>query len=221
MQGMHRLGITLLAMLAATSVEAASRIAESGRYICADGGSLIFDRRGYGPVLLRDGRQVRLVQRWVFNGFRFVGEGMDLRGRGTEGAKTVTLRDGGGPEILCRAVPAGRSPGIVTGQLVAPAIAIPADGRVQVMLHSARSPGQLLGHVEILPSGRSWPLAYWLSYPAAVVDGQLTARVLDRAGRPLARTATPTSLPRRSDGRHASADLTLAPLRAASAPSSK
>lgn len=221
MHGMHGLGIALVSMLAATSAQAAARIAESGRYICADGGVLTFDRRGYGPVLLRDGRQVRLVQRWVFSGFRFVGDGLDLRGRGTEGEKTVTLREAGRPELLCRAVPAGRSPGVLTGELLAPGLSMPPGARVQVMLHSARTPQRLLGSAEIVPAGRRWPLAYWLAYPVAVVDGQLSARLLDRNGRRVAATPASAPLPRRSDGRHASADLTLRPVTTASAPSSK
>ena len=221
MPGMHGLVTALLATLVAVPAHAAARIAESGRYICADGSSLTFDRRGYGPVLLRDGRQVRLVQRWVFNGFRFVGEGLDLRGRGREGEKTVTLRQPGRPDLLCKAVPAGHSPGVVTGQLRAPAVSLPPGARLEVRLVSARSPQRLLARADITPGARRWPLAFWLAYPQQIIEGQLSARVLDRAGRALAATAAPQPLPRSKDGRHASAELTLVPLRAASAPSSK
>jgi len=226
MHGMHRLAILVLASLASVPAHAAARIAESGRYICADGSSLAFDRRGYGPVLLRDGGQIRLVQRWVFSGFRFVGEGLDLRGRGREGEKTLVLRQPGRIELLCRAVPAGQSPGVVTGQLLAPAVPLTAlpvtsGARLEVQLMSARSPQRRLARVEITPESGRWPLAYWLSYPPQIVEGRLSARLIDRAGRTVAATAAPRPLPKRSDGRHASADLTLVPLKAASAPSSK
>ena len=212
-------GLAMLPLLPAAPATAAARIAESGRYICADGSSLMFDRRGYGPVLLRDGTQQRLVQRWVFSGFRFVSDGLELRGRGREGEKTVTLSERGRPALLCNAVPAGRSPGIVTGQIMA-MTRLPAGALLDVLVHSARNPARAVASATIRPVNRGWPLAYWLAYPPSVADGRLTARLRDRAGRVIARTGAPVPLPRRADGRHATADLRLVPI-AASAPSSR
>jgi hypothetical protein len=193
-----------LALLPARA-DAAARIAESGRYICADGSSLRFDRRGYGPVLIRDGRQTRLSQRWVFSGFRFTAPGLVLRGRGREGEKTLLYARKGLPELSCNAVPAGTSPGILTGTLTG-RLTLPPGARIEIRLTSS---GRSTAATRLRPGRRTLPLDWWLAYPATTRSGSLSAVALTPRGHIIARTARPVPLPSAPPRRHATAVLEL------------
>ncbi len=201
-------------------LQAAARIAESGLYICADGTSVQFERRGYGPVLLRGGDEIHLRQRWVFSGFRFTsgfqGHSIDVRGRGRSGDKRLTLREAGRRQVECEAAPMGTTPGIVTGKVVAAEpIPIPAGARLIVQLRDiarADAPAPLLGERQISPVAAALPLAFLLRYPPASTappaTPSLSARILAADGRLVAVSDTVTPLPG-SSGRNTNAEIRL------------
>lgn len=195
----------IILMLAPARADAAARIAESGRYICTDGNDLRFDRRGYGPVLILDGREHRLAQRWVWSGFRFTAPGLAVRGRGREGEKTVTLSRSNRPDLLCNAVPAGTSPGVVTGSVTG-AVTIPQGARLTITLARPGSTTPIAS--TIIRPGRTLPLSWWLAYPTNASGAVLSATLRNAQGLLLARSAA-TPLPTAPPRRHAAATLVL------------
>lgn len=215
--------VPLLAVLLtgiATPAWSAARITESGRYICADGSSVHLDRRGYGPTLIRNGRESHLKNRWVLTGFRFTGDGVIVRGRGTGAAKTVTLTETGHPAVECAATPAGATPGIVTGIVTAQApITIPPGARLIVQLRdTARmdASAPLLGQAEITPDRHQLPLAFLLRHsPASVTPrsrAALSARLISATGKLLAVSDTFIPLPQPDRGRNRDAIISLRPV---------
>lgn len=213
--------LAMAALLGAGRVAAAARIAESGIYICADGTSLRFERRGYGPVLLRGDEEIHLRQRWVFSGFRFTsrfqGHSIDVRGRGRSGEKRLTLREDGKRAIECEAAPMGATPGIVTGRVVpAEPISIPAGARLIVQLRDVArvdAPATLLGERQISPVTIGLPLAFLVRYPPASVAPparpSLSARILAADRRIVAVSDRVTALPSSSTGRNINAEIRL------------
>jgi uncharacterized lipoprotein YbaY len=213
--------LPLAAVLGAAPLHAAARIAESGIYICADGTSVQFERRGYGPVLLRGDEEIHLRQRWVFSGFRFTsrfhGHSIDVRGRGRSGDKRLTLREAGKRDIECEAAPMGTTPGIVTGKVVAAEpISIPAGARLIVQLRDiarADAPAPLLGERQINSVTVAPPIAFLLRYPPASAAPparpSLSARILAADGRLVAISDTVTPLPTSGNGRNASVEIRL------------
>lgn len=211
------------AIIGCSPASAAARIAQSGRYICNDGSSVRFDRRGYGPTLIRDGREVHLRQRWVFFGFRFTGQGINLRGRGTQGEKTLTLTESSQPSIECAAAPAAATPGIVTGRLIAAdPVFVPPGARLLVQLHDVArtdAAAPLLGQLEIRPGRRQLPLAFILRYSVAgPTSPALSARLFTADGKLLASAVTSTPLPKPERGRNTDAEISL---RAVPSPSNR
>ncbi len=212
------LGLVLLAVPGVA--EAAARVAASGRYICADGSLAALSVRAYGPVLQRGGREVRLGQRWAFSGFRFTGEGLTLRGRGTEGAKTLRITQRGQPEVMCRAVPAVATPGVVTGVATySQRIALPPGVRLRVELRDvsrADAAAPLLAASEVLPAGNQVPLHWRLDYAAGKVTPgarlSLSARITDAAGQLLWVSDTFTPVPVGAGRQHAEAEIRLVPI---------
>lgn len=214
------------AFFSSSPVQAAARIAESGLYICTNGSSLRFDRRGYGPVLLRDGEEIHLRQRWVFSGFRYTsrfrGHTIDIRGRGRDGEKALTLREAGEPTIECEAAPMGLTPGVVTGEVIAAEpISIPAGAQLIVqLLDIARADAAapllatpLLAERRITGHSSALPLAFLLRYPASSANPlarpSLSARILAPNGRLVAISDTITPLPGSPTGRNMPAKISL------------
>lgn len=205
----------------ASPAQAAARIAESGLYICSNGSSVRFDRRGYGPVLLWDGEQIHLRQRWVFSGFRYTsrfrGHTIDIRGRGRDGEKALTIAEAGVPGVECEAAPMGLTPGIVTGEVVAAEpISIPAGFQLIVQLRDtarADAAAPLLGERRIIGHSGALPITFLLRYPPSSANPparpSLSARILAPDGRLVAISDTITPLPSSPTGRNIPAKISL------------
>jgi uncharacterized lipoprotein YbaY len=209
----------LLAAPPLAPAEAVTRIANSGLYICPDGTLLRFDRRAYGPFLLRDGRELQLHKRWAFNGFRYVADGgIEIRGRGIEGEKVVRFSERAKIDLDCPAAPAAATPGIVTGTVSASSgLEIPQGSRLLVNLRDtarADTAAPLLAQVEFNME-RPLPLAFMMRYPPARIAPPavptLSARLLDARGRLIAVSDTVIPLPPPDGSRNRLVDIPIRP----------
>lgn len=205
-------------ILAATPAGAAYRIAASGRYVCADGSLAVISEQPYGTSLRHRGRDTQLSRRWAFSGFAYAGGDIRLRGRGEEGAKTLTITTAGAA-VACQAVPAAATPGVATGTLAYRArIALPADAIVAVELRDtarADAAAPLLARTVLRPGGNQVPLHWRLTFdPRRIVHParpSLSARITDAGGRLLWISDTFTPVPVTTNGSHAEADIRLVP----------
>ncbi|WP_426166720.1 YbaY family lipoprotein [Sandarakinorhabdus sp. DWP1-3-1] len=224
-----RLLAACAALLASTPAVADYRVAASGRYICGDGSIAAIVEQPYGSFLEHRGREVALSRRLALSGFRYSGGGLDLRGSGLEGAKTLTISGGGRRSLSCRAVPATATPGVATGIVTYPArVALPAGAILVVELRDtarADAAAPLLARTRIRPDGNQVPLHWRLDFdprraqPPARLS--LSARISDGAGRLMWISDTFTPVPVGAHNEHAAAEIRLVPVRTAPATSSR
>ena len=214
-----------IVVLAALGLPGAARaewkVAASGRYVCADGSEAVMSEQAYGTMLRHHGREVRLSRKAAWSGFAYAGDGVALRGRGDEGAKTLTIAAKGEKPLACRAVPALATPGVTTGTVTYLArVALPPGTLVAVELRDparadARAP--LLARTELRPRGNQVPFHWRLDYDAkrAVHPARpsLSARITDAEGKLIWISDTFTPVPVGAEGAHAEAEIRVVPVR--------
>jgi putative lipoprotein len=221
-----RLALACLSMFAVSAPAAAEyRFAASGRYVCADGSLAAIAEQPYGTILSYKGREVTLSHGLAWSGFSYSGGGLKLRGRGEEGAKTLTITQAGEPPLDCRAVPAAATPGVATGTVTYLArIALPAGVVVTVELRDtarADAAAPLLARTEIRPRGNQVPFHWRLDFDARraahPARPSLSARITDAKGQLLWISDTFTPIPVGAEASHADAEIRLVPVRQSSA----
>nr|WP_310523669.1 YbaY family lipoprotein [Polymorphobacter sp.] len=197
------------------------KVAASGRYVCADGSEAAMSEQAYGTMLRHGGREVQLSRKAAWSGFSYAGDGVALRGRGEEGAKTLTITATGQTPLECRAVPAVATPGVATGTVTYLArVALPKGAVVAVELRDtalADAKAPLLARTELRPRGNQVPLHWRLDYDArrAVHPARpsLSARITDAAGKLLWISDTFTPVAVGAEGAHAEAEIRVVPVR--------
>lgn len=220
--------LALLMMITASPAVANWRIAASGRYTCPDGSEAVMVQQPYGVSLKRLGREIALKRSPTWSGFAYAGEGIKVRGRGAEGAKTLRLEQPDRGPMECKAVPAVATPGVATGTVTSLLrMALPPDAILRVELRDtalADAAVPLLAATEMRIGGNQLPLHWRLDYkPAAITSRSrpaLSARVVadDRLVM-ISDTFTPLPVP--SGRAHPEAEIRLVAVRAAPSPSSK
>lgn len=221
--------VACAALLVSAPAAADYRLAASGRYICGDGSLAVIVEQPYGSFLQHRGREVALSRRLALSGFRYSGGDLDLRGKGVEGAKTLTISGGCDPLLSCKAVPAVATPGVTTGTVTYPArIALPPDAVLVVELRDtarADAVAPLLARTQIRLRGNQVPLHWRLDFDARRAQPparpSLSARITDRAGRLAWTSDTFTPVPVGADNEHAAAEIRLVQVRTAPVPSSR
>jgi putative lipoprotein len=215
-----RAGLWLVAGLALlVPAVASAKLAASGRYVCDDGSVAAFTEAPYGPSLRWHGREVMLAPRAVLWGFAYRGGGLELRGRGDDGAETQEI-SGAGATVTCNEVPVLPSPGVAAGTVVArQPLMLPEGAVVQVEVRDtarADAPAPLLGQVKLRPRAGQAPLHWWLRYdaPRAAPPARpaLSVRITDLAGKLIWISDTFTPLPMTRDGFHETA-IAVVPVR--------
>lgn len=207
-------------MAIAVPLAAASKIAASRNYVCADGSLISFNEAAYGTSMVWNGREVRLAPKAAFSGFAYAGGGLKLRGRGKEGAKTLVI-SGRGADVACNAVPAVATPGVAAGIVTAaPALALPRGAILLVEVRDtarADAPAPVLGQVKLVPFVARTPIHWWLRYDAGRAGPParpgLSARITDAKGKLLWISDTFTPLPVGEKGSFAPAEIRVVAVR--------
>lgn len=206
-------------LLAPGAVAATPGVAASSRYVCDDGSLAVIDVRNDGPVLTRGGMVTRLAPGAVFSGFRFLAQGLELRGRGDVDDRRLTIRAAGAPALACKSVPPMAMPGVATGTIsFAGAARLPPGAVVTVELRDtvrADARARLLARAELRPRANRAPLHWRLEYDARAgaypMRLSLSARIRDAAGRLIWISDTFTPVAVSAGTAHAEAEIRVVP----------
>ncbi len=212
--------LALALIVLATPAAAVTEVVPARGFACEDGSLARIEMRDTGAVLQWRGLVYPLSPRSSENGFRFLGNGIDLRGRGIGTEERLALRSDREAPLDCTVIPGTVKPGLLTGSMTYMArMALPPGAVATVELRdTARvdTAAPLIASVRILPRGNQVPLVWRMRYDTGKLGDRarptLSGRITDASGKLLWISDTNIAAPGADNGlRNVGTEIRLVP----------